>query len=223
MLESEPWSVCQSCGSLGSQFASKPESVPSYRTGMRKLWPSRCCWTTTPVIPSHWPCMLGLKGVVFQQYLELLDCIIAVGLQMSGWILPQIKQSILLFIFLVYYVYIPTLPSSKGVQGSVHGSPFLHWIALRSTNEGQYTHTHTHNIFNQPQQTHKVGKAEIVAGPRLPSELHSWEAFEPQSQSNTLTTSRHKNNSWNLSNVQKNQQMSKLEASFEYEASGQIP
>lgn len=60
------WEACQikknllrdlkSLGSYGVSFSSaKAESkLPYHIAG--NLWPSQCCWTTSPTIPCHWPC-----------------------------------------------------------------------------------------------------------------------------------------------------------------------
>lgn len=38
------------------------------RTRMESLWSYRCCWTTSPIIPSHCPCHLRLMGIRVQQH-----------------------------------------------------------------------------------------------------------------------------------------------------------
>lgn len=42
----------------------------SSRQGMRNLWPHKCCFTSIPIISSHWPFWQGLIGTGVQQHLE---------------------------------------------------------------------------------------------------------------------------------------------------------
>lgn len=39
------------------------------RAGLENLQPSRCCQTTAPIIPDHWPQWLGLMGTGIQKHL----------------------------------------------------------------------------------------------------------------------------------------------------------